>query len=420
MRRRRGQLLVPALLLLLVLAIIIPIMVFYVQNEARWSAKQGQNTNAFQLAEAAVERGYQKVTESTTTWAAIQAGQTLAGFNLDTPYNDLGSGSYAVSITKGSDPQTVAIIGIGRDSNLKEVRALEVVYVNSLVDGSVGIIAAGGVAMSGANVNVEWGSIVSPKTISIGSKKHPYYWSASSIDLDANGPTPPNCDQPNCWWWRSYDSQIPPMPSIDFGAYQSSAAASLTDSCGNSYYRDGSYDKHTFNNCTDTGGHTYYVTGNWDDFKSAVAGNIIVLGNLNFANGGQATLPAYNAQIPSTAWRQYCNDWATYKSNYDPGTPYSSCPSPSSGYAPASLTKSIDPAIHGLVYVGGDLTIPNGGGNSDLIHGVFIVQGAADINANSHAHVYYDSLIAANIQTTVILLTRQSWKDVVRQWPFSP
>ena len=72
MRKDKGQVLVGVIVFLLVLAVIVPAMVLYVQNEARWSVKQQQNTNAFQLAEAAIDIGYQKVTESTSTWASIQ------------------------------------------------------------------------------------------------------------------------------------------------------------------------------------------------------------------------------------------------------------------------------------------------------------------------------------------------------------
>ena len=67
MKNRKAQVLLGVIVLLVVLAILIPTMVKYVQHEAKWSVKQGQNTNAFQLAEAAVDRGYQKIAESTAT-----------------------------------------------------------------------------------------------------------------------------------------------------------------------------------------------------------------------------------------------------------------------------------------------------------------------------------------------------------------
>jgi hypothetical protein len=397
----------------MVLALIVPAMVDYLQSEAKWSVKQGQNSNAFQLAEAAVGRGYQKVTESTTTWKAVQDGQPQTGYRFDIAYNDLPGGSYAISVTSGPNTREVTIIGVGRDRNQKEVRALHVVYGNPGLS-NIGIMAANGVTMSGNNVNVEWGAIVSPKTIAIGSKLHPSYWSSGSIDKDTNGATPPNNDANN-WWWHSYNSQIPPMPAIDFGSYKSSAQASGVSPCGISYYTVGNVS----GACSDPSGKTFYITGNWTSFRGGIRGNVIVLGNMDYHNGSGTTLPAYNARIPADAWKQYCNDWSYYRTTYDgsvPATP--ACfGSLSNGYRPTTLTYSLSPMVHGFMYVGGDLSIPNGGGNDDILHGVIVVNGIADINTNSHGHIYYDADISMNLLTTTITLIRLSWKDIVIPWP---
>lgn len=414
MKRRKGQLLVGAILLMAVLAIILPIMVMYVQNEAKWSVKQGQNTNAFQLAEGALDRGYQKVMESTQTWRAVLAGQVLPGMNFDISYTDLSGGTYAVSVTSGPGEQEVTIIGVGRDKMNKEVRALKGVYVNSMMD-DVSIAAAKGVTMNGNNIEVEWGAVSSPQAINILTKTHPSYWSAAGIDLDTNGTAHPN-DDANNWWWHSYYTELPPMPSVDFAAYKSSAIDSGNDPCGNAYYQPGNWST----NCNSSTGKTYYIEGNWTGFKSAIVGNIIVMGNFTFSNGAQPTLGSYTATVPPTAWKQYCNDWAYYRTEYDPALPIAT---PAcfgdidNGYRPTGLTKSINPAIHGFMYVGGNLTLPNGGGSSDLLHGAIIVNGNADINSNSHCKVYYDASVASNILTTNIYLVRQSWQDTTTPWP---
>ena len=74
MKRENGQVLVGVILIMLILAVLVPVMVLYTQNEAKWSVKQTQNMAAFQLAEGGIDRGYRKVSESTTTWAALMAG----------------------------------------------------------------------------------------------------------------------------------------------------------------------------------------------------------------------------------------------------------------------------------------------------------------------------------------------------------
>lgn len=414
MNQDRGQVLIGVIVLLIIIAVMVPSMVRYVQDEAKWSVKQAQNTNAFQLAEAAVDRGYQKITESTNTWISIQNGTAVSGFNFDTAYTDIARGSYAISITSGPGTQVATILGIGRDKFNKEVRTLKVVYANYVL-ADVGLLAANGVVMSGANVDVEWGSVASPKSVTIGSKLHPSYWSAGSIDIDPSGSAPFNCDQPNCWWWHSYYSQLPPMPSVDFDFYRSSAVQSGKNPCGSAYYQAGNYS----DDCNDSSGKPYYVSGNWTSFKSAVVGSMIVLGDLTFDNGKQSTLSSYSARVPAKAWKQYCNDWTAYQA-YDSGAASASAcfGGLTNSYSASGVTKSISPAIHGFVYVGGTLTIPKGGGNSDLLHGVAIIQGTANIDSNSHAHIYYDPDVAENIVTTKIVLIRQSWQDIVRDWPF--
>ncbi|MDD5627488.1 MAG: hypothetical protein PHU21_00370 [Elusimicrobia bacterium] len=430
MAKRRGQLLVGVLLLLMLLALIVPAMVSYIQSESRWTVKQGQSANAFQLAEAAVDRGYQKVTESTGVWKSLQQGIPITNYHFDRSYDELEGGSYAIDVSSGPGEQSVTITGIGRDKRRKEVRALQVVYANASM-GNSAIEAANGVTMSGSNVDVEWGSIMSPKTIDVGDKLHPAYYSASNIIVDGTnyGPTDAHCDSPNCWWWKSYWSGVPPIPPIDFGSYQSSAAASgyapypacYTGSGKSkakiSYYTVGDLSP---TSCTDLSGNTYYVTGSWNNFDGAIAGNVIVLGNLSFQNGSLNTIPTYAARVPGTAWKNYCNDWASYQA-YDSGA--SGQPacfgSLNNTYKATGVTYDIGPAVHGFMYVGGDLSLPNGGGNSGILHGVIVVNGRADVNTNAHGRIYYDDSIAANILVTKIELSRQSWQGVLLPWPAS-
>ena len=52
-----AQIVIGAIVLLVVLAILVPAIIVYVQNESKWTLKEQRNTRAFQLAEAAVEGG---------------------------------------------------------------------------------------------------------------------------------------------------------------------------------------------------------------------------------------------------------------------------------------------------------------------------------------------------------------------------
>jgi Tfp pilus assembly protein PilX len=422
MKKSKGQLLVGAMILLAVLAIIIPVMVMYVQNEAKWSVKQGQSTNAFQLAEGALDRGFQKVIESTQSWKNIQAGQALPGMNFDTSFADLDGGTYAVSVTSGPENGEVTIVGVGKDKMGREVRSLKAVYANLLMS-DISLAAAEGVTMNGNNIEVEWGGVSSPQAINIEDKDHPSYWSAANVIGDGtrgdkNGSAPPNCDSPNCWWWHSYYADLPPMPDIDFEAYKSSAIAAGNDPCGNAYYQSDPAATFT-GNCDSLNGKTYYIEGNWSNFRSAIVGNIIIKGNLTFRNGSQHTVGDYLATVPPVAWKQYCNDWIYYHDNYDSSVnPLVPCFGDiNNSYRASGKTKEIDPAIRGFMYIGGNLTLPNGGGSDDLLHGAIIVNGNANINSNSHCKIYYDPHVASNIMTTKINLVRKSWEGVTTQWP---
>jgi hypothetical protein len=208
------------------------------------------------------------------------------------------------------------------------------------------------------------------------------------------------------------------MPNIDFGFYRSSASSSGTDSCGNNYLQTTS--PYT-NQCDDSRGNTYFITGDWTGFKSAIVGNVIVLGNLNFQNGKASTLGTYAAKVPPQAWKQYCNDWSDYQAwdAYAVGKP--ACfGNLSTNYNASGVTLNISPEIHGFVYVGGDLNIPNGGGNSDLVHGSLIIQGNANINSGSATRIWYDPDIVSNIVATTINLNRVSWFEIQQPWTCPP
>jgi hypothetical protein len=310
------------------------------------------------------------------------------------------------------------VISIGRDPLKKEIRSVIAVYSNNTV-GNIAIMAGAGVDESGNNMTVEWGSIVSPGPITANAGNlHPSLWSSDNIiNLDANGSAFPNCDTPNCYWWHSYNPGIPPFPTIDFNFYKSSAIASGTSPCGKKYY---SCSTCTISgSCSDTTGHSFFVEGDWTGFDGPIVGNMVVMGNLTTPNGAMSG-QSVNAKVPQQAWKQYCNDWSAYQGVYEASPYAAACPGLASSYlSPAALTYNISPVVNGLLYVGGDFTGPNGGGNTVLVYGVIVVKGNVFLNSNSHCKVYYGADASQGLQTTQIILSRTSWKDYLTQWPAS-
>ena len=321
---RRGQILPGAIAMLLILAIMVPAMVLWIQRENVFASKQSMNTVAFHLAEAGAEKAYLYISLSTITWNAIQAGIAQADYSFDKAYTDIEGGSYAISITSGPGIQQVTISTIGRDKQGKETRALRIVYSNTIL-GDTAIFAGQGVQIAGGT-NVEWGGVMSPSAIDATGRNHPQFWSSSQITGKDTNPNPPNCDcqtppDCGCCQWHAFEKNLPTPPALDFNFYRTSAAATTGCPAGgspaNSCYYPG--DVTGWNNTTSN--KTIFIEGSLSVTSPGMyhTGTMIIMGNVNLPNGawgnGTATM-----SMPTRAWKQYCNDWAAYKV-FDPSAP---------------------------------------------------------------------------------------------------
>ncbi|HAH06274.1 MAG TPA: hypothetical protein DCM05_07055 [Elusimicrobia bacterium] len=406
-----GQVLVGVLLVLIVLLTLVPVMVIFTQHESRWSVKQDQNTNAFHLAEAGVEKGYRALTTSTNTWLDLVDHAApiiqIDRMKFDFKFDDVPGGYYAVSITSGPETKQATIISVGKDEKNKETRAIRVVYVENTM-GDIAIQGMNGVSVSGG-VNVEWGGIVSPKPVNFGSLTSPQIWSASSLNVDSD-PLPPNCDS-KCCQWHSYDGDVPPDPSVDLDFYRDSATASST------YYGTAQ----SWSSFDYTGGGTVFIENNLTLASPGVnvLGNLIITGNLTTASGawgkGSATM-----LIPQTAWKQYCNNWSFYRTNFD-GAAAATFPGLTSTYKSLNtLTYTPTPngktSVQGFLYVGGNVAIGGGGGSSN-VYGNFFCLGTITVGSMSNVTVYYNKVSASGIRTSKVNLARESWRAVLYQWP---
>lgn len=408
LRSRRGQILPGVIAILLIISLLVPAMVLMTQREAIWTNKQARNTSAFHLAEAGIEKGYLAISLSTLTWRNLQNGVAIDDYKFDRKYTDVPGGEYTISITSGPDVEKATIISVGRDGMAKEVRAIKAVYTNSTL-GGIAIFSGSGVAIDGGT-DVHWGAVVSPNPVNADSRLYPQYWSASSVYTYDTDPNPPNCDSPDCCQWHSFSPAIPPTPVLDLNAYRSSADAS-----GTLYTTNQSWSNFTYN-----GGGTVYVEGNLTIGSPGIdiLGSLVVTGNLTTTSGnwGKGTrVPT----LPRDAWKQYCRSWATY-TPFDTTEP-AAFPGISSSYmSPAGHTYSPTPngkfAVSGLMYVGGNFTISGGGGTS-YIHGVAFVLGSSTMATASGVTLFYDKSASQNLQTTKIVLSRDSWQDVLQPWP---
>ena len=410
-----GQILPGVVAILVVLAIMVPAIVTWIQSEAYFSTKQAQNTTAFHLAEAGIEKAYLYISQSTTTWVAIQAGTGQANYLLDKRYTDMDGGYYTVGISSGPGVQQVTITSISRDRLGKETRALKAVYSNTIL-GDTAIYAGQGVKISGG-VTVEWGAVMSPYTLDVNSANHPQFWSASQITTKDTSATPPNCDSPNCCQWHSYQTNLPTPPAVDFDFYRTSATNTAGCPVAGTTPTGCYYNGNVTNWSNTTAGKTIFIEGDLTVKSPGMfhTGTMIVMGNVNLPNGvwgaGNVTM-----SVPSSAWKQYCNDWAAYQA-YDVGAP-AAFPGLTNTYAPTGLTyTSKKIAVNGFLYVGGNFNNGGGGGGNSDVYGTLYAVGTTTMTAASAVTFYYNSAAAANIVTTNISLTRSSWQDTTRGWP---
>jgi hypothetical protein len=231
MKHRKGFLLVAVLFVLLLLIITVPTMVQWMKDDTRIAIKDQKASLAFQLAEAAIDRGYWKAKSSTSTFADISAGNTVARYNFDTTYNDIAGGTYRVRISSGPDLDQITIIGEGRDFLNRETRAIQTVFTNVSVPGA--ILSGGKLVTDGGSV-IHWGPVMAMGDIELegyaqtnGYPRKLSRGTVTPLDTTIPGTDPPNTD--SLEWWSNYN--VPELPVFDFTAMRSSAAASHTLNC---------------------------------------------------------------------------------------------------------------------------------------------------------------------------------------------
>ncbi|MBI3564467.1 MAG: hypothetical protein HY079_04645 [Elusimicrobia bacterium] len=414
--RDHGQILAGVVLVTMVLLIILPVIVRWVQQDMKMSVKDRKSTIAFNLAEAGVDRAYWKLKSSTSTWSSALNGVAPAGYDFSQVFTDVPGGAYRISITSGPASQQVTVVAEGRDNILREKRALTVVYTNQTIPGA--IISGAGIGESGGSV-VHWGPMLAMNNITLsGSAATNHFPRKLSkqvvLPFDTNGLTPPNTD--NLEWWSGYD--VPELPIFDFAALRSSAAATNTLNCNGTVtgthvnhvacgsscvncstqnlYKDRDYNK----------GYVWY----WDNNASwtgsnGIKGTVIVRGNLSIA-GTDSYVPAA-MKVPSSAWQEYQKIDTAASNQYPGDTGYRSTAATyvlgSCGMGCEGGASGSDLGIEGFAYVGGAINMT---GDSDVHGALWVEQGW---NGAGNVMIFYDdTLVLPQLNVT---LYRSSWKE---------
>lgn len=470
MKNRNGFILPAVILVFVLLMLIVPVMVKWVQNDTKLSVKDQKASIAFNLAEAALDRGYWKVKSSTATCDASINGVLIPGYHFDATYTDVPGGSYRINISSIAS-RTIMITGEGRDNSTKEVRAVSAVYKNQVI--YTPLLSSGNLGFKKGLV-VFWGAIMSQGDITLDPVLADHYFprkyskgvviGAGSDPRDTNGLNPPNTD--GAEWWSDYE-YVPELPIPNFEVLRASAAAthtlnvygcasgsSYTDpNTGNTVSGNAPWDAR--NKCLPTGAdHSTHFGNTWNHPKSAqnqpntdyvwyydgdlriigdstngcgIRGTLIVRGNLTIDSPGQYN---YTGSVPANAWMEHAR---IDKTHYD--TAATKEYPADIGLSSSSLTFRFgtdtwsDPwgtnwkttvGMRGFTYVGGDLSLPNT--NSFMnFNGAVWVEGdviSSGGSANAYCGIFYNDNL--QLPTMNVILVRQSWQEIkpsAQAWP---
>jgi len=393
---KKGQIIM-ALLIIIILPMFIIILTNLLTMENKQTVKHKKSTVAFHLAEAAIDRGVWKLSESDDVWNAAVNGETISGYDGNTPYSDLSGGQYKIIFSSGPGINDVTIIGKASDISASEVRTIKTVYQKTQI--TAAISAGEGVEFKSGLI-VHWAPVVSGREMELkGQAKFRYYprkYAIGKIKERDETAEQPNTD--NLEYWAYNSGKIGELPEINFNYYKEKAKASTApepkkgtaDPEGSGYFTGKVEFKDYVIKDPDT---IIYIEGDvkmdGDSFFDMEA--MIIRGNIHMHSKGEE----FEATIPSGANLEYQHPDAqeVWEDEFEGKSTY----------------EVDDCAFHGFLYA--DSFKCSGGTNSFV--GILLVKGDVGINTLTF---YYDSEVAGYIKSMGASIERTSWKEVVAQW----
>ncbi|MEW6557151.1 MAG: hypothetical protein AB1349_07340 [Elusimicrobiota bacterium] len=418
---RSGQVVVIMLILAMVIAIIIPALVYFSQHEAKWTTKETKSTRAFHLAEAGIDRGVFALNGEENGWNNARNGIVPSGYDGGTEFTDIAGGRYKIRISSGPESGEVTIASVAQDTAGRELRGIRAIYSRQAAQSA---IDADGNIGSAGSFEIHWGAIKSRGNINLtGGAANRYYprkYARGNIDPR----NPPDTD--DCEYWAK--ETLPDLPEVDLPTYLERAKAynpvyengtpDSDDPSPEGGYHEGNvtfgpnfrdYETGlTVNGVAGDGDTpTYYVTGNVTiKTNTFIRGDLICLGNLELKGNGWANTaktdvaPNYRVFIPNNARKEYFHkDGCTHTTAQDVWT--------SNGWANGAQATLNDIMLHGLIYVDGNITSQAG---NQAIVGVVIGDGNTE-NLNGNSVIYYNEEVADNVIYQEQKFTRESWTE---------
>ncbi len=419
--------------------ILIPVLVMYIQNEARWTLKETRSNVAYHLAEAGADRAIWYVLQSSANWTAASSGIAISGYNGDSQYSDLSGGLYTIRITSGPLSDQITVVSKGRDNSTKELRTIKGVYS--------GAALASGLGVSGSidyqpNFSVHWGEVISYNDINLPNASAPYYparRSKGSVDPWDTSVNPPNSDSSKNY--IAFDTTLTTPPEIDFDYYRQKAKNTLAPDPGavgggsnggqsagyrGTGYFDGASEVKFKSYNFECSTCVFFVESDDAKLEDTAASRgfmhiealIIQSGNLHIHSNGKNP---YTVSVPTDAWKQY-----TGGTSINPNGPADTAALDEypgdGGYHLVKVSHTLPNAtfdgagntgvaFHGFIYTN---SFNCSGGNNILVGRLGVGSGGTSINT---MNIYYDPAAASGVHYSKSPINRISWDEIVSTWP---
>ncbi|MBI4368868.1 MAG: hypothetical protein HY547_01420 [Elusimicrobia bacterium] len=427
-----GIALVSILICLMILLISVPAIVNWIFEDTRQSVKIQKSTLAYNLAEGAIDRGMWKLKSSTSSWADAINNVVISNYNFDKTFDDLAGGYYRVKFASGPSTNQVTIYGEGKDLDSKEIRSIECVVENTIINSS--LLSEGTLYLKNHLGIINWGPIIAHENLDMtdsqsASRYFPRKFSKQVVDghggypRDENGLDPPNTD--NVEWWSDYD--VPDLPLLQFNTMRSSAEANgtlnvyrywdskvgswVTGAAASPYFEDS--DSYT-NSQNDL---IWYWDGNVEFTDTiGIKGNVIIRGNMTVS--GTSVLN-YTGSVPPNAWKEYQKQDTALASEYPADNGLGAVNSTFNfgseswnagaiyGVSDVPGASDTDIGFKGFVYVGGNLNFSS---HVDINGAAWVVGTVDRTQGTGKIYVYYDNNLK-NIPVSNISLAIISWEE---------
>ncbi|PKN01394.1 MAG: hypothetical protein CVU77_05510 [Elusimicrobia bacterium HGW-Elusimicrobia-1] len=420
----KGQMLVPILAILVILGIMLPLFVIWVEREAVWTVKEQKSVTAFNLAEAGLERGLWTIKISTSNWTQIKNGTPLDGYHFDSVYDDIIGGQYRIRITSGPLENEITIVSEGRTIQPPENRALKAIYARKAFDNAISV---DGAMQWKPGLIVHWGPVVSYSAITQAPADwYPRKVSKGRIVGRDTNPDPLNSD--NVEYWAYEDLGSPPVIDVDYYINVASfsrisvdtgtgeilkkvgAAKAVANPPGSGIFlaaansggirikrQGGVGNKYDFRSSTSVIYTDGTLSVDSDVFLQLLA--LVGMGNVNFDAQGVN----FTAYVPPGAELEYVKKKQVTPAYVYPGEATGS-------YVIGSQSPSIRPCgMRGFLYCGGQL---GNAGNSSILGSVYVKD---DITMNNFT-VFYDTGVAYGVQLSETPMEIKSWQEVKTTW----